>query len=56
MRSAAINRVTNETAIELNLMLEGTGKADISSGVVFLDHMLTLFAHHGRFDLVLICK
>lgn len=56
MRSAAINRVTNETAIELNLMLEGTGKADISSGVVFLDHMLTLFAHHGRFDLVLKCK
>lgn len=56
MRSAAIKRVTNETAIELNLTLEGTGKAEISTGVGFLDHMLTLFAHHGRFDLALKCS
>lgn len=56
MRTADINRTTKETAITLNLTLEGTGKADIDTGVGFLDHMLTLFAHHGRFDLALTCK
>ena len=56
MRTAAIKRLTNETAIELNLTIEGSGKAEVSTGVGFLDHMLTLFAHHGRFDLTLKCE
>ena len=56
MRTASITRNTSETAIELKLTLEGTGKAEIDTGVGFLDHMLTLFAHHGRFDLALKCE
>ena len=56
MRKAQINRKTAETDISLTLALDGTGKADIRSGVGFLDHMLTLFARHGRFDLTLTCK
>ena len=55
MRSATIKRKTNETDIELTLNLDGTGKIQIDTGVGFLDHMLTLFARHGRFDLVLKC-
>lgn len=55
MRTAEINRKTNETDIKLNLDLDGTGKSEINSGVGFLDHMLTLFARHGRFDLKLSC-
>ena len=55
MRCAEINRKTNETDIRLRLDLDGTGKSDIDSGVGFLDHMLTLFARHGRFDLTLKC-
>lgn len=55
MRSAEINRKTNETDIRLRLNLDGTGKSEINSGVGFLDHMLTLFARHGRFDLTLLC-
>ena len=55
MRSAEIKRITNETKITLSLTLEGSGKAEINTGVGFLDHMLTLFAHHGRFDLTLKC-
>ena len=55
MRTATINRKTNETDIRLTLNLDGTGKSEISSGVGFLDHMLTLFARHGRFDLTLVC-
>lgn len=55
MRSAEINRKTNETDIRLRLDLDGTGKSEINSGVGFLDHMLTLFARHGRFDLTLNC-
>ena len=55
MRSATISRKTAETDIELTLNLDGTGESDISSGVGFLDHMLTLFARHGRFDLTLSC-
>ena len=51
MRSAAINRKTAETDIALTLNLDGTGESRIDSGVGFLDHMLTLFARHGRFDL-----
>lgn len=55
MRTASINRKTNETDIRLTLDLDGTGKSEINSGVGFLDHMLTLFARHGRFDLTLVC-
>ena len=55
MRIATISRKTAETDIELTLNLDGTGESDISSGVGFLDHMLTLFARHGRFDLTLSC-
>ena len=56
MRKAQINRKTAETDISLTLALDGTGKSEIHSGVGFLDHMLTLFAKHGRFDLALTCK
>ncbi|MBO4235074.1 MAG: imidazoleglycerol-phosphate dehydratase HisB [Firmicutes bacterium] len=52
MRSATIKRNTAETKIKLTLDLDGSGKADIKSGCGFLDHMLTLFASHGRFDLI----
>ncbi len=55
MRTGEINRTTAETSIALTLQLDGTGKADISTGVGFLDHMLTLFAAHGRFDLAVRC-
>ncbi len=56
MRNTQIIRKTNETDITLSLTLDGTGKSDIASGCGFLDHMLTLFARHGRFDLSLSCK
>ncbi|MBQ3284628.1 MAG: imidazoleglycerol-phosphate dehydratase HisB [Ruminococcus sp.] len=55
MRTAEIVRTTKETDIRLSLNLDGTGKSEVSSGVGFLDHMLTLFARHGRFDLTLTC-
>ena len=56
MRVSKIERNTNETKIKLTLNLDGSGKAEIQSGVGFLDHMLTLFARHGGFDLTLTCK
>ena len=56
MRTAQIIRTTKETDIRLTLNLDGTGKSEIHSGVGFLDHMLTLFAKHGRFDLELTCN
>ena len=56
MRTANITRTTGETDIRLGLNLDGTGRFNIQSGVGFLDHMLTLFAKHGRFDLVLTCN
>ena len=55
MRTAEIARDTNETRIRLKLNLDGTGAADIQTGVGFLDHMLTLFARHGDFDLTVHC-
>ena len=55
MRTSVIERKTAETNIALTLNLDGTGKAEIKSGVGFLDHMLTLFASHARFDLTLNC-
>lgn len=51
-----ITRKTGETEIHLSLSLYGTGKSQISTGCGFLDHMLTLFAKHGRFDLNVDCK
>ncbi len=55
MRQAEIRRETAETSIALTLNLDGTGAGEIHSGVGFLDHMLTLFARHGGFDLTLRC-
>ena len=54
-RVAKIERKTKETAIKLELNLDGTGKTDIKSGIGFLDHMLDLWAFHGMFDLKLKC-
>lgn len=56
MRTAEIKRDTNETKITLTLNLDGSGISKISTGVGFLDHMLTLFARHGSFDLSVTCK
>ena len=56
MRSAQIKRKTAETDIELRLGLDGSGESNIDTGAGFLDHMLTLFAKHGSFDLTAICK
>ncbi|MCQ2377277.1 MAG: imidazoleglycerol-phosphate dehydratase HisB [Methanocorpusculum sp.] len=56
MRTADITRTTKETDIRLSLTLDGTGKAKIDTGCGFMDHMLTLFASHGRFDLDISCK
>ena len=50
-RSASTKRNTAETQIELSIDLDGSGKSEISTGVGFFDHMLTLFARHGLFDL-----
>ncbi|MBR7088741.1 MAG: imidazoleglycerol-phosphate dehydratase HisB [Mogibacterium sp.] len=56
MRDAEISRMTAETDISLTLELDGRGASDIDTGVGFLDHMLTLFARHGRFDLSVTAK
>ena len=56
MRKSDISRKTAETDIRLTLTLDGTGKSDIQTGVGFLDHMLTLFARRGAFDLSLSCQ
>ena len=56
MRSANISRKTAETDIFLSLNLDGTGVCEINTGCGFLDHMLTLFAHHSGFDLTVTCK
>ena len=56
MRIAEIKRKTAETDISLKLNLDGKGESKIDSGCGFLDHMLTLFARHARFDLELNCK
>lgn len=55
MRKARIERKTAETAIVLELNLDGTGQANIDTGVGFLDHMLTLLAFHGSMDLTVEC-
>ena len=56
MRTVKINRKTAETDIALTLNLDGKGKSTIQTGVGFLDHMLTLFAAHGTFDLTVTCQ
>ena len=56
MRTADIRRKTAETDIRLTLDLDGTGASDVATGCGFLDHMLTLFARHGRFDLTVHCQ
>lgn len=55
MKKAEVVRKTKETDITLTLNVYGTGKSEIDTGVGFLDHMLTLFAKHGRFDLKVKC-
>ena len=56
MRISTINRQTSETNISLTLNLDGTGTSAVDTGCGFFDHMLTLFARHGGFDLTLTCK
>ena len=56
MRNAAITRNTLETRISLTLNVDGKGQSKIETGCGFLDHMLELFARHGRFDLDIKCK
>ncbi len=56
MRTSSICRQTAETKIELNLNLDGTGVSTIDTGCGFLDHMLTLFAAHGGYDLTVKCN
>ena len=56
MRSAEINRTTAETDICLTLNIDGDGVSEIDTGCGFLNHMLTLFARHGDFDLTVKCK
>jgi imidazoleglycerol-phosphate dehydratase len=55
MRTGNITRKTNETDIELTVNIDGKGNSEISTGCGFLDHMLTLFARHGRFDITVKC-
>ncbi len=55
-RKAEINRKTNETKIHIMIDLDGTGEAEVNTGIGFFDHMLTLFARHGFFDLTVQVK
>ena len=56
MRTSEIKRKTNETDIEMTLVIDGKGQSEISTGSAFLDHLLTLLAKHGKFDLKVCCK
>lgn len=56
MNNVTVRRSTAETDINLSLSLYGNGISDVNTGCGFLDHMLTLFARHGRFDLSVTCK
>lgn len=56
VRTANITRTTSETDIDLTLVLDGTGRVDIATGIGFLDHMLTALARHGLFDLTIRAK
>jgi imidazoleglycerol-phosphate dehydratase len=54
-RTATVSRTTTETDIRLSLDLDGTGRAEIATGIGFFDHMLTLLAGHALFDLTITC-
>ena len=56
MRTANINRNTNETSINLALKLDGTGNAKIDTSIPFFDHMLELFVHHSLIDMNLVTE
>jgi imidazoleglycerol-phosphate dehydratase len=55
-RTAAVERVTRETTVNVTLSLDGTGKAEVSTGIGFLDHLLETLARHAAFDVTLSCK
>lgn len=55
VRNATSNRKTAETDIQLTLAIDGSGRANVATGVPFFDHMLTLFAKHGHFDMDVVC-
>jgi len=55
-RSATVRRATAETDVTVELALDGSGKADVTTGIGFYDHLLTALARHARFDLVLRCR
>src|SRR2546425_12254595 len=55
-RAATISRATRETSITVTLTLEGTGKADVKTGLGFLDHLLEALIRHARFDVTLACE
>src|SRR2546425_10120887 len=55
-RAATISRATRETSITVTLTLEGTGKADVKTGLGFLDHLLEALIRHARFDVTLACR
>ncbi len=55
-RKSLIKRVTGETNVELELVIDGTGKCEVSTGIGFFDHMLNSFARHGLFDMKLMAK
>lgn len=54
-RAATVSRKTSETEVRVSLALDGTGRADVTTGIGFLDHMLAAFARHGLFDLEVAC-
>ena len=56
MRKAEVVRTTAETDIRVAICLDGEGKSSVSTGIPFMDHMLTLFAKHGLFDLEVCAK
>ena len=56
MRKASLRRTTSETDIEVAVDLDGTGAADVATGIGFLDHMLDLLARHGRIDIMVRAK
>lgn len=56
VRTASVERKTKETDISLSVNIDGTGEGEISTGIGFLDHMLTALSKHGRMDLTLSCK
>ena len=55
-RRAEMHRQTKETDVRVALTLDGTGQAQVATGIGFFDHMLTLFAKHGSFDLEVVCR